>query len=110
MDDVLIDVFVEAYATPPVEIVLDVDATDDSLYGHQEGRFFHGYYGHCCYLSLYIFCGEQLLCAQLRPSNQEGTAGTEDALARIIPRLRAVCPGVKIIVRGTVDSVVMVFW
>ena len=100
MDDLLIDVFVESYATPPVEIVLDVDATDDPLYGHQEGRFFQGYYGHYCYLPLYIFCGEQLLCARLRPSNQDGAAGTEDELARIVSRIRAVWPEVKIIVRG----------
>jgi hypothetical protein len=100
MDNLLIDVFVESHDTPPVEIVLDVDATDDPLYGHQEGRFFQGYYGHYCYLPLYIFCGEQLLCARLRPSNQDGAAGTEDELARIVPRIRAVWPDVKIIVRG----------
>ena len=100
MDHLLIDFFVESYATPPVEIVLDVDATDDPLYGHQEGRFFQGYYGHYCYLPLYIFCGEQLLCARLRPSDQDGAAGTEDELARIVPRIRAVWPEVKIIVRG----------
>ena len=100
MDNLLIDIFVESFETPPAEIVLDVDATDDPLYGHQEGRFFQGYYGHYCYLPLYIFCGEQLLCARLRPSNQDGAAGTEDELARIVPRIRAVWPNVKIIVRG----------
>ena len=100
MDNLLIDIFVESVETPPVEIVLDVDATDDPLYGHQEGRFFQGYYGHYCYLPLYTFCGEQLLCARLRPSNQDGAAGTEDELARIVSRIRAAWPEVKIILRG----------
>lgn len=100
MDTLLIDLFLESYETPPAEVVLDVDATDDPLHGQQEGRFFHGYYGHYCYLPLYIFCGEQLLCARLRTSNQDGAAGTEDELARIVPRIRAVWPEVKIIVRG----------
>ncbi len=69
MDDLLVDVFLESYERPPAEIVLDVDATDDPLHGNQEGRFFHGYYGHYCYLPLYIFCGEQLLCARLRTAD-----------------------------------------
>ena len=72
MDELLVDLFLEAYETAPGEIILDVDATDDPLHGHQEGRFFHGYYRHYCYLPLYIFCGEQLLCARLRPADQDG--------------------------------------
>ena len=60
------DLFMEAHATAPAEIVLDLDATDIPLHGQQEGRFFHGYYDSYCYLPLYIFCGEQLLCARQR--------------------------------------------
>jgi len=100
MDDLLVDLFLEAYNKPPEEIMLDVDATDDPLHGHQEGRFFHGYYRSYCYLPLYIFCGEHLLCARLRTADQDGAAGTVDELARIIERLRVSWPQTRIIVRG----------
>ena len=100
MDDLLVDLFVEAYASPPEEIVLDVDATDDPLHGHQEGRFFHGYYRGYCYLPLYIFCDEHLLCARLRKADQDGAAGTVDELSRIVERIRLSWPRTRIIVRG----------
>ena len=100
LDALLVDVFVESHPTPPARIVLDVDATDDPLHGQQEGRFFHGYYRHYCYLPLYIFCGAHMLCARLRPSNIDGAAGAVDELARIVERVRQVWPSVSIVVRG----------
>jgi len=100
IDDLLVDIFLEAHACAPAQIVLDVDATDDPLHGEQEGRFFHGYYGKYCYLPLYIFCGEHLLCARLRTADQDGAAGTVEELERIVQRIRTVWPPVRIIVRG----------
>ena len=100
MDELLVELFLEAYDTAPEQIVLDVDATDDPLHGHQEGRFFHGYYRHYCYLPLYIFCGEHLLCARLRQADQDGAAGTQEELARLIRRIRESWPQTQIIVRG----------
>jgi hypothetical protein len=100
IDQLLVDVFLEAHEEAPKEIVLDVDCTDDPLYGNQEGRFFHGYYNCYCYLPLYIFCGEFLLCARLRESNIDGAAGTVEELERIVKRIRSVWPHVKIVVRG----------
>jgi hypothetical protein len=100
MDDLLVDLFLEAYEAAPDEIILDVDATDDPLHGYQEGRFFHGYYRHYCYLPLYIFCGEQLLCARLRQADQDGAAGTREELARIIGHIRLHWAQTRIIVRG----------
>jgi hypothetical protein len=100
MDDLLVDLFLEAHERAPEEIILDVDATDDPLHGDQEGRFYHGYYRNYCYLPLYIFCGEHLLCARLRQSNQDGAAGTVDELQRIIARLREAWPEISIVVRG----------
>lgn len=100
MDRLLVDLFVESFETPPEQLILDVDATDDPLHGHQEGRFFHGYYGHYCYLPLYIFCGEQLLSARLREANQDGSAGTKEELSRIIGQIRQTWPQVRIIIRG----------
>lgn len=100
IDELLVDICLEAHATPPEEIILDVDATDDLLHGHQEGRFFHGYYRSYCYLPLYIFCGEHLLCSRLRTANQDGAAGTVDELKRIIERIRLSWPETRIIVRG----------
>lgn len=100
MDDLLVDLFLEAYPAAPAEIILDVDATDDPVHGHQEGRFFHGYYRSYCYLPLYIFCDEHLLCARLRQADQDGAAGTKEELAHIIERIRRHWPHTRIIVRG----------
>ncbi len=100
LDRLLVDLFLDAYETPPQEIWLDLDATDDPLHGHQEGRFFHGYYRCYCYLPLYIFCGEHLLCARLRPSNQDGAAGSIEELTRIVAQIRARWPTTKILIRG----------
>ena len=82
------------------QIILDVDTTDLPLYGKQEGRFFHGYYDSYCYLPLYIFCGEHVLCARLRQSNSDASAGSLAEIERIIAQVRARWPEVKIILRG----------
>lgn len=100
IDDLLIQVFLEAHRHAPQQIVLDVDATDDPLHGTQEGRFFHGYYRHYCYLPLYVFCGEHLLSARLRPSNIDASLGTEEELERIVTAIRSAWPEVQIVVRG----------
>jgi hypothetical protein len=100
VDRLLVQLFLEAHQEAPKEIILDLDATDDPLHGKQEGRFFHAYYGHYCYLPLYIFCGEFLLCARLRPSNIDGSAGSLQELQRIVPQIRAVWPAVRVLVRG----------
>ena len=100
IDKFFINMFLNSYESSPGWIVLDVDATDDPTYGNQEGRFFHGYYGHYCFLPLYIFCEDHLLCARLRPSNIDPAAGVLEELSRIISGIRRRWPGVKIIVRG----------
>ena len=100
VDRLLVDIFLEAHENPPSEIVVDLDATDDPVHGNQEGRFFHGYYGHYCYLPLYIFCGDHLLCARLRPSNIDASAGCVDELKRIVAQIRQAWPEVKITLRG----------
>jgi hypothetical protein len=100
IDELLVNVFVESYASPPEEIILDVDATDLPLHGEQEGRFFHGYYDSYCYLPLYIFCGDQILCARLRQSNRDAAAGSLVEIQRIVAQIRAAWPQVKIILRG----------
>ena len=100
VDRLFVDVFLTAHPQAPAQIILDLDATDDPLHGNQEGRFFHGYYGHYCYLPLYIFCGEFLLGARLRPSNIDAAAGSLEELQRIVKQIRAVWPEVRILVRG----------
>jgi hypothetical protein len=100
VDDLLIDLFLEAHEEPPTEIVLDLDATDDPIHGKQEGRFFHGYYDCYCYLPLYIFAGDHLLCSRLRTSNQDGAAGSLEELERIVPRIRQAWPQTRIVVRA----------
>src|SRR5450759_1990713 len=100
VDRLLVDIFLEAHPEEPKEIILDLDATDDPLHGKQEGRFFHGYYGHYCYLPLYIFCGDHLLCSRLRPSNQDASAGSITELERIVRQIRARWPKVRILLRA----------
>ncbi len=100
VDRMLVEVFLEAHELAPAEIILDLDATDDAVHGNQEGRFFHGYYGHYCYLPLYIFCGEHLLCARLRPSNIDASAGGLEEVERIVAEIRQAWPEVKITLRG----------
>jgi len=94
------NLFIQKQTQTPQVLVLDIDATDDPIHGRQEGRFFHGYYGCYCYLPLYIFCGESLLWAQLRPSDIDGSLGSVDALKIIVRMLREKWPQVAIIVRG----------
>ena len=100
MDRLLVEIFLEAHEQPPAEIWLDLDATDDPLHGHQEGRFFHGYYGHYCYLPLYIFSAEHLLCARLRRSDIDACAGSVEELDRILTQIRTRWPATRIIIRG----------
>ncbi len=100
LDGLLVDLFVESHARAPREIWLDLDATDDPLHGNQEGRFFHGYYGCYCYLPLYIFCGEHLLCARLRSSDRDASAGSIEELSRIVGRIRRHWPKTRIHIRG----------
>ncbi|MCP3915021.1 MAG: hypothetical protein GY711_05660 [bacterium] len=99
-DDLLVELMIEAHESPPEEIILDLDATDDRIHGQQVGRFFHGYYDSCCFLPLYIFCGDHLLCARLRESNQDGAAGSDKELERIVSRVRSRWPNTRIVVRG----------
>jgi Transposase DDE domain group 1 len=100
IDRLLVDHFLESHSKPPLEIILDADATDDPIHGNQEGRFYHGYYGHYCYLPLYIFCGEFLLGARLRRSDIDASAGTVEELQRIVGQIRGRWPKVKIVLRG----------
>jgi hypothetical protein len=96
----LVEAFLCQFAAPPPRIVLDLDATDDPVHGQQLGRFFHGYYGHYCYLPLYIFCGDHPLAAILRPSDIDASAGCLPHIQRLVARLRQQWPGVPILLRG----------
>jgi hypothetical protein len=100
IDALLVDLFLEAHAQPPEQITLDLDATDDVLYGHQEGRFYHGYYRDYCYLPLYVFCGEHLLCSRLRMSNIDASADCLQELEPVVARIRQRWPEVRIRLRG----------
>ncbi len=100
VDGFFVDAFLRAYSEAPDRIVLDFDATDDPLHGNQEGRFFNGYYDCYCYMPLYVFCGDHLLCARLRPSNIDGSLGSEAELERIVGQIRVQWPDVQIILRG----------
>ena len=100
VDAFFVEAFLDSFDSVPDEIVLDLDATDDPLHGTQEGRFFHGYYRCYCYLPLYVFCGDHLLCARLRRSNLDASAGSVEELDRIVRQIRATWPQVSILVRG----------
>jgi hypothetical protein len=100
VDRFLVETFLSAHASVPSQIILDLDATDDPLHGEQEGRFFHGYYGGYCYLPLYIFCGTHLLCALLRSSDRDASAGVVTEVERIVGQIRSRWPEVQIILRA----------
>jgi hypothetical protein len=100
IERLFVDLFLEAHRTPTAEIILDLDATDDPLHGHQEGRFFHGYYDCYCYLPLYVFCGRHLLAAKLRRSNIDASAGALAEVERIVAQIRARWPRVTIVLRA----------
>jgi len=96
--------FVEAFLRlnpkPLEEIILDLDATDDPIHGHQAGRFFHGYYDSYCYLPLYVFCGDHVLCARMREANHDAAFGCRQEMERIVKQIRTAWPDVKIVLRG----------
>jgi len=100
IEGLFVDLFLDAHAAPPPQITLDLDATDDPLHGHQEERFFHGYYDTYCYLPLYVFCGRHLLAAKLRPANIDASAGSIEEVARIVAQIRQRWPGVRILLRA----------
>lgn len=97
---VLVENFIASHSKPPRELVLDFDATDDAVHGEQEGRFFHGYYDKYCFLPLYVFCGDHLLTAYLRPSNIDGAKHAWAILKLLVTRLRQAWPEVRIVLRG----------
>ena len=98
--EVLLDQFIASFKRAPKKLILDFDATDDPVHGEQDGRFFHGYYRHYCFLPLYVFCGHQLLVSHLRPSNIDGAKHSWAILSLLVKRLRQVWPKVRIIFRG----------
>ena len=100
IERLFVDLFLEAHSMPPQEIILDLDATDDPLHGHQQGRFFHGYYDCYCYLPLYVFCGRHLLAAKLRRSNIDASAGVVEEVARIVAQIRTRWPRTEIVLRA----------
>jgi Transposase DDE domain group 1 len=100
MDELLVKIFLESHPQAPEQIILDVDTTDLPLHGRQEGRFFHGYYDCYCYLPLYVFCGEHVLCARLREANHDAAFGSRQEIERIVVQIRTAWPGVRIILRG----------
>jgi hypothetical protein len=100
ISEILVDQFIAMHPEPPEALVLDFDATDDPTHGKQEGRFFHGYYDHYCFLPLYVFCGDELLAAYLRPSKIDASKHTRALLKLLVGKLRAVWPEVKITIRG----------
>jgi len=100
INELFIELFINSYSFAPAQIILDFDATDNRVHGHQEGRFFHGYYDSYCFLPLYVFCQDKLLCAYLRPSNQDAATHAGAILKLIVKRLRQVWPHTQIIFRA----------
>jgi hypothetical protein len=100
IEGLFVELFLDAHSAPPPQITLDLDATDDPLHGHQEDRFFHGYYDTYCYLPLYVFCGRHLLASKLRPANLDASAGSVEEVARIIAQIRRRWPKVRVLLRA----------
>jgi hypothetical protein len=97
---ILIDLFIESFDKAPQQLILDFDTTDDAVHGKQLGAAFHGYYDHYCFLPLYVFCGDKLLVAYLRPGDSDNARHAWAILALLVKRLRQAWPNVDIIFRG----------
>jgi Transposase DDE domain group 1 len=97
---VFVDQFIASHPQPPDHLILDFDATDDPVHGHQEGRFFHGYYDHHCFLPLYVFCGDELVTPYLRTSDIDASKHSRALLKLLVQRLRQAWPDVKITIRA----------
>jgi Transposase DDE domain group 1 len=97
---VLVARFIASQLQPPEHLLFDFDATDDPVHGHQERRFFHGYYDNYCYLPMYVFCRDELLVAYLRPSKVDASKHSRALLGLRVSQLRRAWPGVKITIRG----------
>ena len=100
MNELLVEMFIKSFTETPEELILDFDATDDRVHGNQEGRQFHGYYDHYCFLPLYVFCGEHLLVSYLRPSRIDGAKHALPILKLLVDRLRQEWPQVRIVMRA----------
>ena len=100
VDELLVNMFLESHDNAPAEIVLDMDTTDLPFHGKQEGRFFHGYYYNYCYLPLYVFCGNHVLCARMREANHDAAYGCLQEIQRIVKQIRMAWPEVRIVLRG----------
>src|SRR6266481_1105205 len=100
IEGLFVDLFLDAHAAAPPQLTLDLDATDDPRHGHQEDRFFHGYYDNYCYLPLYVFCGRHLLASKLRPANIDASAGSVEEMARIVAGIRQRWPAVRVLLRA----------
>lgn len=100
LEQSFVEIFIDQHTTPPTEIILDLDSTDDPVHGHQLGRFFQGYYREYCFLPLYIFCGQYPLCAKLRPADIDASAGSLKQVQRLVKRLREVWPEIPITLRA----------
>jgi Transposase DDE domain group 1 len=100
MNQVLVEQFIAAHAKAPTELILDIDASDVPLHGDQERSEFHGYYDHYCYLPLYVFCGQALLCCVLRRSRIDGAKQAAAVIKLLVKRLRQAWPKTHLIVRG----------
>lgn len=100
LQGLLVELFIEEHAEPPKRLVLDFDATDDVVHGHQEGRAFNAFYDAYIFLPLYVFCGPHPLLALLRPGSDGAAGGVEEWLKWLVERLRAAWPDVEIVFRG----------
>lgn len=97
---VLVEHFIASHREAPEELVLDLDATNDAVHGRQEGRFFQGYYDQYCFLPLYVFAGDELLVAYLRPANIDGAHPAAAVVKLLVKRLRQAWPQVRITLRA----------
>ena len=100
--DVLVDLFLQSFATPPHHLTLDLDAFDDPAHGQQQLIMFHGYYEQYQYLPIVITCAENdlVLLVGLRHGTCHAALGVDHDLRYLVGRLRAVWPDVLIHVRG----------
>jgi len=100
--EAMLNLYLDTKDKKTKQIVLDLDITDDEVYGNQQLTFFHGYFGEYVYLPLLIFDGEtgKLVTAILQPGNTWGGFRIVSILKRIVNKIRERFPDVEIIIRA----------
>jgi hypothetical protein len=98
----LVEQFIAGFSSLRRNLILDMDHSEDAVYGQQPLAFYNHHYRSTCYLPLMIFDGQSgaLVVAVLRPGKRP--TGVENAMIMrcVLTLIRRRFPDTHILVRG----------